>query len=135
MCVYAVMWARDRYNFACSNPHHHPQTPTHTYRMQKQLERAMDGPIDVIHVKQVCPVLSLFLDNLHYWYVPGMYFQQQEDFKFLSHFGGKFIIHQVNDSYVGVVRWSCDNMYRLVYIQCSTICITLEALDKCGFVP
>ena len=40
--------------------------------IQKQLERAMDSSIDVIHVKQ-----------------------QQEDFKFLSHFGGKFIIHQV----------------------------------------
>ena len=90
-------------------------THTHTYRMQKQLERAMGGPIDVIHVKQVCPVFSLILDSLHYWYVPGMYFQQQEDFKFLSHFGGKFIIHQVNDSYVGVVRWSCDNVYHLVY--------------------
>ena len=24
------------------------------YSIQKQLERAMDGPIDVIHVKQVC---------------------------------------------------------------------------------
>ena len=33
----------------------------------------MDCPIDVVHVRQ-----------------------QQEDFKFLSHFGGKFIIHQVS---------------------------------------
>lgn len=43
------------------------------YRIQKQLERAMDGPIDVIRFKQ-----------------------QQENLKFLSHFGGKFIIHRVS---------------------------------------
>ena len=41
--------------------------------IQKQLENAMDGPIDVIRFRQ-----------------------QQEDPKFLSHFGGKFIIHWVN---------------------------------------
>ncbi len=40
--------------------------------IQKQLERAMEGPIDVIRIKQ-----------------------QQEDLKFLSHFGGKFIVHRV----------------------------------------
>lgn len=42
-----------------------------THGIQKQLERAMDGPIDVIRFKQ-----------------------QQENLKFLSHFGGKFIIHR-----------------------------------------
>ncbi len=41
--------------------------------IQKQLERAMDGPIDVVRFKQ-----------------------QQENLKFLSHFGGKFIIHRVS---------------------------------------
>ncbi|KAL5473171.1 hypothetical protein EMCRGX_G027619 [Ephydatia muelleri] len=39
--------------------------------IRKQLEKAMDVQIEVIHIKQ-----------------------QQEDYKFLSHFGGKFIIHK-----------------------------------------
>ena len=29
------------------------------------------------------------------WLLLPSFLQQQEDFKFLSHFGGKFIIHQV----------------------------------------
>ncbi|CAI8051353.1 Protein flightless-1 homolog [Geodia barretti] len=41
-----------------------------TLGIQKQLEQAIEGPLDVIHLKQ-----------------------QQEDFRFLSHFGSKFIIH------------------------------------------
>ena len=46
----------------------------------------MDGPIDVIRFKQ-----------------------QQENLKFLSHFGGKFIIHQVSRHIVAqVLRVYCD---------------------------
>lgn len=48
--------------------------------IQKQLERAMDAPIDVIKFKQ-----------------------QQENLKFLSHFGGKFIIHRVSTY---ILMWS-----------------------------
>ena len=50
----------------------------------------MDAPIDVIHVKQ-----------------------QQEDLKFLSHFGGKFIIHQVQHMHVHACTCTC---------ACSTAC-------------
>ena len=42
----------------------------------------MDGPIDVIRFKQ-----------------------QQENLKFLSHFGGKFIIHRVRNLTVGAAVW------------------------------
>ena len=56
-------------------PYSHPliiYTPL-SCSIQKQLERAMDGPIDVVKL-----------------------YQQQEDMKFVSHFGGKFIIHWVS---------------------------------------
>ena len=54
-------------------------SPSLSCRIKKQLERAMesmdwamDGPVDVVKL-----------------------YQQQEDMKFLSHFGGKFIVHWV----------------------------------------
>ena len=60
VCTCSYMWISTRCYFSC------------WFSIQKQLENAMDGPIDVIRFRQ-----------------------QQEDPKFLSHFGGKFIIHWV----------------------------------------
>lgn len=57
----------------------------------------MDGPIDVIRFKQ-----------------------QQEDMKFLSHFGGKFIIHRVRFLYIlcnRIKNTMCANMYIGTKIQ------------------
>lgn len=56
--------------------------------IQKQLERAMDGPIDVVKL-----------------------YQQQEDMKFLSHFGGKCIIHWVS-VYLHVHVYTCTYWYQ-----------------------
>ena len=78
----------------------------------------MDAPIDVIHVKQ-----------------------QQEDLKFLSHFGGKFIIHQVQHMHVHACSTACVPFHKsTVYTLCDCLlhvfkwCVCTFYLFICLFV-